>query len=187
MTKTYNIEAIWHTYSNYLTKGNKRMGKFSGVMFCEDNGHCYGLIKDEVIGLQNLEHNFYFVGHFEPNKGISFVMASVGKNSSPIIYTLVQDGRGGFCGTVKEISMVSSHILRESQICGARLKMQEVEMTPVQFNYYQKEVEKSRPFIGNVLAENFVSRAETNSETLMNSVMSLARENVQYQNSKYML
>lgn len=187
MTKTYNIETIWHTYSNYKTKSNKRMGKFTGVMFCEDGGHCYGLIKDDVIGCQSLEHNFYFVGHFEPNKGISFIMASVGKNSPPIIYTLVQDGRGGFCGRVKEISLGYNGQLNLNLICGARMKVNEEELTPVQFNYYQKVIEKSRHFIGNVLSANFVSRAETNSEFLMNLVMSQASEIVQYQNSKHLL
>ena len=186
MTRTYEIECIWHTHSGYSIN-DKEMGMWKGIMFCEENGHCYGLIKDEVFGLQNLTFNHYFAGHFEASKGISFVKTAVGKDVSPDDYTLVKDSRDGFCGEVAEFHMEQENKLDLNVACGARFKAREIELTPAEFNCYQREIEKVRPFINNYIAVALLSGIEENSRFLMDSVMALAQDNVNYQNSKFML
>ncbi len=186
MTKTYELECVWHTHDGFSIN-DKEMGIWTGIMFCEDDGHCYGLIKDDVAGLKNLEFNHYFAGHYEPSKGISFLKAAIGRDVFPSDYTLVKDSRDGYCGEVAEPGFDERDEFDMEMVCGARLKVKEVELTPAKFNHYQRMIENSRSFINNFLSVTLLSGIEQNSSFMMDSVMELAKDNVQYHNNKFQL
>lgn len=186
MTKTYEIQCIWHTHDQLLMNEDV-MGQWKGIMFCEESGHCYGLIFDKTCGNTNFAYSNYFVGHFKPKMGIAFMKVPLAQDIFPDVFTLAKDNKDGYCGEVAELSLDDKNLLDPTVYCGARVKVKEIELTPSEFNYYQKEVEKYQFCVTNYVSRVLLNAIEENSEFMMSGVKEMIKDNINYQNEKFML